>query len=393
MTDDQIRQSTGYDVLAARALEHLRAGTTDQAPDRMAMPVSAYLDEERYKRELEGIFGRVPVSVAMSVELPEPSNFLARTVMNLPLLITRNSEGEINVFLNVCRHRGARICPDGAGKQRKFSCPYHAWVYDNNGHLMGMYGEKTFGETDRDSLSLTRLPCAERHGIIFASLKPDSEFDIDKWLGEMGDRLASLQLDKLYLTELRELDSPGWKATLDGYLEVYHHDSVHRATVGKHTIGNLLVHDTYGPHQRLTFARPDLKRLDGDGIPEGQGGSYIRMIHSVFPNLSISGILGDHCLVSQVWPAPTPDRTITRQFLLASSAPANDEQREAVEEFSALTLQAVRDEDYVIVSTIQAGLGSGANKEFLFGRNEPGLQHYHTWIDRIMTAETEELGV
>lgn len=48
---------------------------------------------------------------------------------------------------------------------------------------------------------------------------------------------------------------------------------------------------------------------------------------------------------------------------------------------------AVRDEDYAIVSTIQAGLASGANTEFTFGRNESGLQHYHQWVEPIMIEQ------
>lgn len=359
----------------------------------MTVPVAAYLDQERYQSELAGIFRTLPLPIALSLELPEPGSYLARTVMDQPLLLTRSTTGKVNVFLNVCRHRGAKICAEGSGKQRKFSCPYHSWTYDNEGQLTGVYGEKSFGEIDRSTLSLTRLHSAERHGIIFAALDAKLTFDIDRWLGDLGPRLASLKLDKLYLAQVRELDSPGWKATLDGYLEVYHHDTVHRSTVGQHTIGNLLVHDTFGPHQRLTFARPALKDLDNDTIPQGSGGQFIRMIHSVFPNLSISGILGEHCLVSQVWPSQTPDRTLTRQFLLASSQPANDQERAAIENFSAMTLQAVRDEDYAIVSTIQAGLASGANEHFVFGRNEPGLQHYHSWVDRIMAGNIEGMGI
>ena len=381
------------DALAGRALTHVRAGTTDRADRQMTIPVAAYLDEERYQSELAIIFRKLPLPVALSLELPEPGSYLARIVLDQPLLITRGAKGDVNVFLNVCRHRGARLCAEGYGKQRKFSCPYHSWTYNNEGHLTGVYGERSFGEIDRSSLSLTRLHAAERHGIIFAALDTKLTFDIDRWLGDIGPRLAALKLDKLYLVQVRELDSPGWKATLDGYLEVYHHDTVHRSTVGQHTIGNLLVHDTFGPHQRLTFARPALKDLDNDTIPPGSGKQFIRMIHSVFPNLSISGILGEHCLVSQVWPSQTPDKTLTRQFLLASAPPANDEERDAIENFSAMTLQAVRDEDYAIVSTIQSGLASGANEHFVFGRNEPGLQHYHSWVDQIMAGNTEGLGI
>ena len=101
-----------------------------------------------------------------------------------------------------------------------------------------------------------------KHGIIWICLDPSIDFDIDKWLGDFGNRLDSLELDNWHLFETRELEGPGWKAAMDGYLEVYHHDTVHGKTVGQHTIGNLLVHDTYGPHQRLTFGRKNISELE-----------------------------------------------------------------------------------------------------------------------------------
>jgi len=168
---------------------------------------------------------------------------------------------------------------------------------------------------------------------------------------------------------------------------------VHRTTVGRHTIGNLLVHDTYGPHQRLTFGRRNLPELEQQDPAQWNGAAHVRLIHSIFPNVSISGILGEHCMVSQVWPAPTPDRTITRQFLLCAKAPQDEVAVKQNELFSDMTLSAVRDEDYAIVQTIQNGLASTANEHFLFGRNEPALQHYHSYIDKIMAGDTRELGV
>ena len=125
-----------------------------------------------------------------------------------------------------------------------------------------------------------------------------------------------MELDNWHLFETRELEGPGWKAAMDGYLEVYHHDTVHGKTVGQHTIGNLLVHDTYGPHQRLTFGRKNISELEDLKDTNFEGEKFIRLIHSVFPNLSISGILGEHCLVSQVYPTKDFDKTITRQSLL-----------------------------------------------------------------------------
>ena len=208
----------------------------------------------------------------------------------------------------------------------------------------------------------------------------------------MADPLASLELDDWELYEQREIPGAGWKATLDGYLEVYHHDTVHGKTVGQYTIGNLLVHDTFGPHQRLTFGRKNLDELDG--VPEQSWDNledYIRIIHSVFPNLSVSGIVGGHCLVSQVFPGPGPDTTTTRQSVLCAKGDKDEAWHAAAKQFSEMTLQAVRDEDYAVVGTIQHALKSGANDAFLVGRNEPGLQHYHRTIAAVMDGSLPAL--
>ena len=60
--------------------------------------------------------------------------------------------------------------------------------------------------------------------------------------------------------------------------------------------------------------------------------------------------------------------------------PTTEDERAAVETFSQMTLQAVRDEDYALVATVQGALRSGANDSFLIGRNEPAVQHYHRAI-------------
>ena len=36
--------------------------------------------------------------------------------------------------------------------------------------------------------------------------------------------------------------------------------------------------------------------------------------------------------------------------------------------------------------TIQQALGAGGNQAFTFGRNEPGVQHFHRTVEAIMAA-------
>jgi phenylpropionate dioxygenase-like ring-hydroxylating dioxygenase large terminal subunit len=110
-------------ALARRALQHLGDGTTDLAESTLSMPLEAYTDESRYRLEVERVFRHLPLAVALSVEVPEPGSYCALTVLELPLLIVRGRDLQVRAFLNVCRHRGSRLCRDGSGKVRVLTCP------------------------------------------------------------------------------------------------------------------------------------------------------------------------------------------------------------------------------------------------------------------------------
>ena len=372
-------------ALARRALTHLRNRTTDQAASTMDQPIEAYRDPARHTREVERLFRHLPLALALGIELPGPKSFRAMTVMDVPVLLVRGEDGVARAFLNVCRHRGAQLCQPGSGTAARIVCPYHAWQYDLQGKLIGLYGAATFGDVDARTHSLTELSCAEHSGLIWVLLTPGESFDITQWLGAFAAQLDTLNLDRWFLYDQREIPGPGWKVAWDGYLEAYHHNTVHVNTVGRFTIGNLSLHDTWGPHQRIVFGRRTLSELQEQ--PEAgwdQPEQHIRRIHLGFPNLAISGVLGDHCIVSQVFPGPTPETTITRQSILAARAPVTPEQKEATESFSQVVLSAVRDEDYVIGAGVQAGLKSGGNRSFIFGRNEPAVQHFHKTVAQFM---------
>ncbi|MSR13961.1 MAG: aromatic ring-hydroxylating dioxygenase subunit alpha [Gammaproteobacteria bacterium] len=350
----------------------------------MSIPIEAYIDPARYRAEVERLFKHLPLALALSLELPGPGSYRTMTVLGVPVLLVRGQDGDARAFLNTCRHRGALVCASERGSAKAFTCPYHAWTYDVSGKLLSRYSADTFGEVDHATHGLVALACVERAGLVWVCLTPGENFDIDLWLGDFAVQLGPLKLDQWHLFEQRELTGPGWKVALDGYLEAYHHNSLHGKTVGKFTVGNLLVLDTYGPHQRLTFGRKSLGELLEAPETDWDHSKHIRLIHNCFPNLSISGILGDHCLVSQIFPGTTPDVTVTRQTVLVHQNPTTPEARAASEMFSAMVLQAVRDEDYAVGQTIQSGLLAGANKEFLFGRNEPAVQNYHRTVARFM---------
>ena len=91
--------------LAIRALAHLDAGTTDQCSEIMRLPIKAYTDPETFKNNYDAIFLVKPLGLALSVELPEPETYVAKKILGKPLLFTRDKDGNVRLFFNVCRHR------------------------------------------------------------------------------------------------------------------------------------------------------------------------------------------------------------------------------------------------------------------------------------------------
>src|ERR1044072_5415718 len=90
-------------------LDYVENDRTYQSSRIATVPASAYTDPDQWRREMDLIFKRVPLMLALSCELPEPGNYKAMDAMGMPVLITRDKKDEVHAFLNVCAHRGAPV--------------------------------------------------------------------------------------------------------------------------------------------------------------------------------------------------------------------------------------------------------------------------------------------
>ena len=369
--------------LARRLLDHNLNGTTDQADDIMVKSVYDYIDNDIIKSEVDKIFYDHPVPIALSAELKENNSYKATKAIDTPLLITRGEDGLVRAFINICKHRGAPVCPEGIGKKSKFNCTYHGWMYDNKGNLVNIFKSDTFGDIDTTKIKLTELFCEERSGFIWVCLNPDIKYNLDEWMSGFDTELGDIDLNNWHLFKSIKINGPMWKICWDGYTDGYHHHMVHPETVGKNTIVNLIAHDTYGPHQRFAFGLKNINELSDIEEKDWEPENHLRLIHSVFPNSSISAIQNQHCLVSIIFPTPDLQGTITTQYILCLKKPKTEEEIKEAENFAELSRAAIIDEDYPINFKIQETIHSKANTEFLFGKNELIQQHYHNWIDKL----------
>ena len=144
----------------------------------MSNSIDAYVNSERYQNEIERIYKTLPLALCLSSEISNANSHRAMKVIDTPVLVTRGEDMKARAFLNVCRHRGSQVCEEGRGEKRNFICPYHAWTYNHEGKLVGMYGEKTFGDLNKQEFGLIELNCEERAGLIWVTLSPEVQFDI-----------------------------------------------------------------------------------------------------------------------------------------------------------------------------------------------------------------------
>ena len=200
---------------------------------------------------------------------------------------------------------------------------------------------------------------------MFVTVTPGPAMDIDDWLGDYAAELATLELDTWHVYTRRELPSPAWKVAFDGYLEGYHFSTLHKNTIFKDNMSNLMAVDAYGPHQRIMFAKHTLPALRDQDEAEWRPTDHIGPVHTIFPCLSLAGAWRDTALVSQLFPGPTPDRSRTAQTFITRHPVVTPEERERAEQAIDFLFTVVRDEDYAT--------GFGITRTLML-RSEPGVR-------------------
>jgi phenylpropionate dioxygenase-like ring-hydroxylating dioxygenase large terminal subunit len=377
--------------MARRNLAHVRAGTVDRAADVYRVPAENYHDPERWRLEMDRVFKRLPLVLGFSAELRDAGDYRALWAADVPVLLTRGSDGEARAFLNVCSHRGAVVVPDGSGNARRFTCPYHAWSYDGRGALVGVYKSEDFGELDTSCLGLTPLPVAERAGLIFGGLTPGASIDFDGFLCGYDELLAHHHFDRCHLVGRQAVEGPNWKVAYDGYLDFYHLPILHRDSFGSKIPSDAL-YDAWGPHQRVSMPNPAYLELEKKPEDQWDPAELISGVWTIFPHISIADFDAGVKLymVSQLFPGATADESVTVQNFLCTSEP-DEELQSRIEGVMGFLEHVVRDEDYFTGNRIQKAVKTGAKQEFVFGRNEGGGQRFHRWLEAILQADDAQL--
>ena len=373
---------------AKRLLHYLETRTTavEAAPYRQ--PVREYTCPEHAAKEQQILFREAPLCIGASAQIRNPGDYFTDDLSGVPIVVTRAKDGVARAFLNVCRHRGAKVA-DGCGSTRSFVCPYHAWTFGLDGALIGRPEEYGFEGEARAEYGLTELWCEESDGNIWVCPTPGKRFDIGSMLGEqLTSEMAAYKFADYHHYKTKHLTRQmNWKVCVDTFLESYHFPVLHRDSIAPLIHGNLNTADLLGNTVRMLGARRTIPELKDQPEAEWDVLPHLVGVYILFPNVVWTWQL-DHVEVWHIHPSKSDpvNQCTMRISLYTPKVAATDKAKVYWDKNFALLLKTVEEEDFELSEQIQQGFHSGAQDHIVFGRNEPCLHYFHRTLTQTVNA-------
>lgn len=206
---------------------------------------SIFVDKNIYKREMEQIFARAWNFMCHESQIPKPGDFFRTYIGEDSVIATRDKEGNLQVLLNTCPHRGNPLCKAEMGSARSFTCNYHGWTFSLDGKLKGVPGLKKYYQDDlnREEWGLSKAAKVESYkGFVFATMDPNAP-SLEDYLGDVGRLGLStvaahgdiIVVDGIQKNQM----SCNWKFAVDNTYDWYHPPVTHSSALTSGYVGEI----------------------------------------------------------------------------------------------------------------------------------------------------------
>ena len=362
------------------------------------LPNACYTSDEMYRHEQDTLFRDSWAAIGFGKDISAPGMVRPVTFLGIPMLLVRTREGDINVFQNVCRHRGMILVDTPRQLRGPITCPYHAWSYDLDGTLkrtphVGGPGIDTLDSVQHCNYPLISVRAHVWRDIIFVNVggaAPDFESYADSLVARW-----------------REFDQPvfhggtdssisftlecNWKLAVENYCEAYHLPFVHPALNTYSRLEdhyNIIEDDGGFAGQGTTVYQPQIT-AGGQRFPRfsalsekwNKGAEYV----ALFPNVLL-GAHNDHAFAILLTPHG-PGRTSEQvEIYYADEAACTDDYAE-MRRTNAAMWQTVFAEDIGVVEGMQRGRSaSGYDGGKFSAVMDTPTHHFHKWVANALSA-------
>lgn len=368
----------------------------------------AYTSPEFHALERERIFADAWVAVGFTDDVDRPGACVVVEVAGRSVIVTRNRDGALRAFHNVCRHRATKLLdPDAreVGRRGRIRCPYHSWTYDTDGRCLGTplfdgsdvpAGEEPVFDTsvakgfDRADHGLLEVAVDSWGFLLFVNLAADP-VPLHTQLGDLPARFAGYRLAEWRPQRRRTYDiAANYKLVGENFMEYYHLPWVHPEL---NRVSRFTDHYRWqGPGMYTGMCTTPVSRNTDAGGWDGlrplgsltghdaESGRFVWL----FPSTALV-VLPNHAFVLLCSPAG-PARTVETAVLLshpeAIDAPDAGAGLDQLEKFWDL----VNRQDLEIVERVQEGIENPAYRggRMCFRFEEPLHRFQNMVIDRMV---------
>ncbi|HTN79936.1 MAG TPA: aromatic ring-hydroxylating dioxygenase subunit alpha [Acidimicrobiales bacterium] len=351
------------------------------------MPRDGYTDPMQFELERDKVLNKTWLLVGRSSQVADTGDWLSFESHGETIVVTRQPDGTLAGFHNVCQHRGVSFVTEWQGcGARRFSCPYHGWVYDTTGKLVGVPERQDFCAEHLEGVRAPAVAVDEWGGWVFANLAGEDARPLREWIGdEISLDLGQYRMEDMVLLEVLEWDVPvSYKAIVDGFNEIYHTASLHHVspewTKSARDTSFFIVND----HNYMCFVPRHQHR---DELEESWDHHKWAICHYVvFPN-TVFNCNPEHIQVFNPIPIDV-DRTRFLCWELVYPGDVSDPgYREYRERMQAHWdhLKVVVGEDIDIYQQLARTKRSSAYKQHILSERECKLAHYHETMARMIS--------
>ncbi|MBS1912034.1 MAG: aromatic ring-hydroxylating dioxygenase subunit alpha [Bacteroidetes bacterium] len=337
------------------------------------IPAAWYTDPAMLIRERERIFRRTWQFAASLEDLRSPGDFVAVNVVDVPIVITRDGNGTLRAFYNICRHR-AGVVARGCGNRRTLQCQYHGWTYNLDGslrHAPEFEGVQAFNRND-----FGLVPIRVETWGPFAFVNMDhAAMPLAEMLGAITSDTARFDFNAMHRVERREYPlAANWKLYIDNYLEGYHvpvgHPGLHRELdYDNYRVETFRYYSKqHAPFREARANEPQARRyneVDGDDRAH---------YYWIFPNFMLNIYMG-MVQINVIVPL-SHDRTVTIfEWYLPRDASS-----QAIDRMygSIPFSEEIQEEDIQLCEDVWRNLQCGVYDRGRFSvKRENGVHHFH----------------
>lgn len=385
----------------------LLAPVNRNTADAAGLPNQAYVSSAFAEIERDGLLARTWVCLGAAGALRNKGDARPVSLHGLPLFMVRDGGG-VNVFHNVCSHRGHQLVGGSCRFKGSIRCPYHSWTYGLDGTLRGTPhiggpGVHEVDGFDRSRHGLKPVRSAGWMGLVFVNLSGDAPPLpahlaplISRWRRFIDEKdPARLRLageeDRFSL----EIEA-NWKLAVENFCESYHLPWIHP---GLNRYSRL--EDHYHIMEEGRFAGQGTRVYDpvyraGAGFPAFAGWSEkeqrVAEYVALFPNVML-GLHADHFYAVVLVPE-SHDRTREEMHIFYLDDAAGSDKYAESRRTTRDAWRAVFLEDVGVVEGMQRGRHSPAFAGGVFSPvMDPPTHCFHKWVANGINGSRPETDV